>query len=156
MDREQFGREMAALRPYLLHMAIRSSRTHAEDIVQEAYLRAWKSRETFDGSRNMKAWMGRVLVTCSIDWSRAHKGDEKAVAFPQFVPAREIVDMEISDWLAQAIKRLPEKYRFVVELVVLRGMPQAQAAGILSVAEGTIKSRLSRACGILRRKRPKA
>lgn len=133
----------------------------AEDLVQEAYARAIGAAHQFEPGTNLKAWLFRILRNAylerrrrSLPWSRElpaenlNEGDapdEPVADGPEFDQFRVLVAEEV----AEAVHALPEAWRMVI-LLDLEGMTEGEVAGVLGCAEGTVKSRLSRARAALR------
>ncbi len=127
----------------------------AEDIVQEAWLRAVRRLPSFDGRSSLRTWLlGFVVHCCHETWrdGRRHgvsPGDGEPVfdtALP-VLPARghaEKLDLE------RALARLAPGYRTVLLLHDLHGMTHEEIAALLEIAPGTSKSQLARARQALR------
>jgi RNA polymerase sigma-70 factor (ECF subfamily) len=130
-------------------------RTQAEDLVQEAYLQAWKSFDRFEPGTNCRAWLFGILFNCL----RHHR--RKLFRFPRSLPNEEFLEAsvtytspipeELSDQeILGALDSIPSDYRAVVLLVDVEEFAYKEASGILSVPIGTIMSRLSRGRKMLR------
>lgn len=141
--------------PSLLRAALRLCRNYAEaeDMVQEAMLRAWRAFHQFETGSNCKAWLFRILLNY---WSAAQKKarPELLVELKDdlVLPVKRSQDAMLSSAeVFQAVDALPQDYRTTVLLVVVEGFTSKEAAEILSVPMGTVMSRLSRARELLRR-----
>src|SRR5215472_3680945 len=131
-------------------------RGHAEDVIQEVYLQAWRSFERFEAGTNCRAWLYKILFHCVSHqrrkWFRFPllKGNEEFLeanlAQPAAVP-QEITDAEI----LAALDKLPVEFRSVVLLVDVEEFAYKEVSDILSVPIGTVMSRLSRGRGLLRK-----
>jgi RNA polymerase sigma-70 factor (ECF subfamily) len=121
----------------------------AEDLVQEAYVRAFAGEERFTGG-NLKAWLCRILRNVWIDRWRVQRDetpfDEHAL--PASLTSEQLDAVGLSE-LEGAMMALPEESRTVL-LLQLEGFSEHEMATILVVAAGTVKSRLSRAKARLR------
>jgi RNA polymerase sigma-70 factor (ECF subfamily) len=117
--------------------------TVAEDLVQEALLRAWRSFDQFQPGTNARAWLFRIVVNSWYGWSRKTK--------PIFVTSatRTGTTQEALE-VNQAVDRLPAEQRTAIMLAVVEGFTCKEIAGILDVPTGTVMSRLSRARQALR------
>ena len=134
------------------------STSDAEDLVQDTYARALAGSARFEDGTNLRAWLFRILRNCFIDQARRKKvvleiaddtvGDR---------PANEVWDAAALDQLRylaaadleRAIATLPVEMRFIV-LLDAQGFSEAEIADIARCAQGTVKSRLSRARARLR------
>ncbi len=123
-----------------------------DDVLQDAYLRAWRARDRFRGDAAFSTWLHRIVVNTCIDHLR---GRRPAVALELIDPAdpdpgaaERVPDR---DALTRALAGLPPDQRAAVLLVDGDGRSYAEAAGILDVAEGTVASRVHRGRAELRR-----
>ena len=133
----------------------------AEDLVQEAYMRALGAAQQFEPGSNLKAWLFRILRNAFIDRRRRSQREasspyvedldadgeqaEPALGELQLDQIRALVAEDVS----AAVHALPESFRTVI-LLDLEGMTEAEVANVLGCATGTVKSRLSRARAVLR------
>lgn len=133
----------------------------AEDLVQETYMKAFKSFDSFKEGTNLKAWLYRIMTNTYINSYR------KAQREPSQLPTEEITDYQLystsshqstgfdsaevealkglpdSD-IADALNALSDEYRMVVYYVDIEGLPYKEVAEILGVPMGTVMSRLHR------------
>jgi len=125
----------------------------AQDIVQEAYLRAFKGFRGFRGG-NGRAWLLTIVRNTAYSWIHKHAGDEKLVPYEEEKHAeiiffdqstREIVTEKRKEYLENALVRLPAEYRKVIVLYELEGLSYKELALALNIPVGTVMSRLSRA-----------
>lgn len=131
----------------------------AADVVQEAFIKAFKNLESFKGEARFGTWLHRIVVNAAYDHLRRHRpepmdsevlDDLSGPSGPASVVAtgRDGIDPAVdglSDPLRRALMGLNEGFRFAVVLCDLLGFPYNEAAEILGVQEGTIKSRIFRA-----------
>ena len=131
-------------------------RGHAEDVVQEVYLQAWRSFERFEAGTNCRAWLYKILFHCVSHhrrkWFRFPllKENEEFLEANLVQPAavgQEITDGEI----LAALDQIPSDFRSVVLLVDVEEFAYKEVAEILSIPIGTVMSRLSRGRGLLRK-----
>jgi RNA polymerase sigma-70 factor (ECF subfamily) len=130
-------------------------RHKAEDLVQETLLRAWKHIDHLDTepgrTRSYLLTIARNVVTNAwrAEQRRPHLvADETAV---NAMPSADNVDQLVEGWLvAEALERLSEDHRAVVQAMYYEGQSVAAAARNLSVPEGTVKSRAYYAVRALR------
>lgn len=132
----------------------------AEDLVQEAYLRAWRSLHLYRRNTNPKAWLFRILHHAHVDRYRAGTrtvptveelgGQDPAYVAretPESVVLSGVMDTEVR----RAFMDLPEVFRACVILADLEGFSYQEIAGILRVPLGTVMSRLFRGRRAMRR-----
>ncbi len=131
-------------------------RAHAEDLLQETLLRAWRSSRLLDESRgSVRSWLFTVARNLAIDeWRTKRTRTEVSVAEapePVAVDTRDHTDQLLLSWVvADALSRLSEDHRAVLLCCYYRGMSVADAARKLDVPEGTVKSRTHYALRALR------
>ena len=142
----------AALWGYCLQLT-GHDHARAEDVVQETMLRAWRHVATLDQSRgSVRSWLFTVARNLVIDdWRsrRAHR--EVPVADVPETLEQDRTDHLLQAWLvAEALSRLSAEHRAVLLECYYRGRPVAEAARVLGVPEGTVKSRTHYALRALR------
>ncbi len=120
----------------------------ADDLTQEALIKAWASRDSFTPGTNMRAWLCTILRNVFYSHIRRHAREIQDV---EGVHAGKLVaqpeqqgHVELQD-LAEAMQKLPEDQREALMLVAAAGFSYEEAADICGCAVGTIKSRVSRA-----------
>ena len=132
----------------------------AEDLVQEAYLRAWRSLRRYRRNTNAKAWLFRILYHAHIDRYRAGTRtvstvEELGEQDPAFVahdtPESVVLSGVIDDEIRQAFMDLPEVFQTCVILADVKGLSYQEIAEILGVPRGTVMSRLFRGRRAMRR-----
>ena len=149
-DSESFKSELLALVPFLRAFArsLSGRRDSADDLAQEALVKAWQSRASFIPGTNLKAWLFMIL--------RNHFYSERRRAWRQTPWDAEAAERipgnnggqawaaELSD-VARALKSLPIEQREALILVGAGGFAYQEAARISNCAVGTVKSRVARA-----------
>ncbi|HXX38620.1 MAG TPA: sigma-70 family RNA polymerase sigma factor [bacterium] len=132
----------------------------AEDLVQETYLRAWRSLHTYRPGTNPKAWLFRILHNAHIDRYRASTRtvqtvDEMEGQDPAFVvqetPESVVLSGVMDAEVRQALMALPEVFRSCLILADLEGFSYQEIADILGIPRGTVMSRLFRGRRAMRR-----
>jgi RNA polymerase sigma factor (sigma-70 family) len=128
----------------------------ADDVVQEALVKAYRSLGGFRTGSSFRPWLLRIVA------NEAHNHYRSAVrrsarelaasVLPSELldPADQVVNGERNEALLAAIRALPEKLRLVVTCRYLLDLDVNETATVLGVARGTVKSRLSRGLGRLR------
>jgi RNA polymerase sigma-70 factor (ECF subfamily) len=132
-----------ALWSYAMHLT-NGDRAHAEDVVQETLLRAWRHPRVLDQSQgSARAWLFTVARRIAIDgWRAASARSEVSTAAPPELPVGDGTDRALQGWLvADALGELSERHREVLVLCFFQGHSVADAAARLEVAPGTVKSR---------------
>lgn len=121
---------------------------HADDLAQDAMLKAWESRASYEVGTNMKAWCFTILRNLYYSERRRSWRSqplEPAMAEETLVAAdNPEAGMELLD-LRNALMKLPVDQREALILVGAGGMSYEDAAGICDCAVGTMKSRVNRA-----------
>ena len=130
----------------------------ADDIAQEALIKAFRAFPTFDGRAALSTWLYTVARSASIDWhrSRLGKAAQREHSLPSAHPAADpgldeaCSQRQDRDRLWQAIHRLDEKNRVPLVLFEVEGLAYDEIAAIEGVPVGTVRSRISRARQSLR------
>jgi RNA polymerase sigma-70 factor (ECF subfamily) len=123
----------------------------AEDVVVEAFWRAYRGRGRFDSSRSFGAWMRRIATNAALDHLRHARPRDGWITFTDTTPARAAVDSDVEESIRVAFGRLPPRLKVVAALALIEGRPYAEIAEALDVPVGTIKSRVFRAIRSLRK-----
>jgi RNA polymerase sigma-70 factor (ECF subfamily) len=131
----------------------------AEDVVQEAFLRAFKFLDGFHGG-NSRAWLLSIVRNASYDWLRANRKNDEMIEFDEELHGPEAILSESEaivtrttqqQVVRQAIEDLPAGFREVTILRELEGASYREIAEIVKVPLGTVMSRLARARDQLQR-----
>jgi RNA polymerase sigma-70 factor (ECF subfamily) len=167
-DRVRFEEEALELSDQVYRVArhLAGSREEAEDLMQEAYARAFRSWRSFTPGTNLRAWLLRILTNLNIDRGR------KKQRTPDMQPLEEgdyflynkleesngpgqdeerVVERLSQDDVVSALSSVPHDFRDVVVLVDIGDFTYADAAQILDIPIGTVMSRLHRGRRILKR-----
>jgi RNA polymerase sigma-70 factor (ECF subfamily) len=169
-NRVRFEEEALELSDQVYRVARRlvGSREEAEDLMQEAYARAFRSWRQYQPGTNLRAWLLRILTNLNIDRGRRQQRtpqttsiDEAADYFlynklesavPEENPDEERVIERLSqDSVVDALADVPHDFRDVVVLVDIGEFSYADAAQILDIPVGTVMSRLHRGRRILKK-----
>jgi RNA polymerase sigma-70 factor, ECF subfamily len=124
-------------------------RSAADDVLVEAFWRAYRGRAHFDTSRSFGAWMRRIATNASLDHLRASKVRRGWLVADDTLPARS-PDRDANDAIAVAFRRLPPEMQIVATLALIEEEPYADIADALGIPVGTVKSRVFRATRMLR------
>jgi RNA polymerase sigma-70 factor (ECF subfamily) len=154
-DEEAFRQLFRRHSPVMFAIALRLSAGHradAEDLVQDAWLRASRRLPKFEWRSALATWLCAIVINCARERMRARtlqtSGDAEAaarVAAPGASPWTSI-DLE------RTIASLADGYREVLELYEIEGLTHAEIAESRGVAVSTSKSQLSRARALIRAK----
>lgn len=120
----------------------------AEDVAQEAFVRAFRRFQALRDRERFRAWLVRMTWRLALDWKRGHgrrSSREDAVARTQASFGDAEADMAATErstrlWLA--IDTLPERLRIVIILSAIEGYDVREVAALVGVPAGTVKSRL--------------
>jgi RNA polymerase sigma-70 factor (ECF subfamily) len=133
----------------------------AEDVVQEAYVKAYRSLQDgqFDRRAKVETWLYRIVVNATIDARRKRARrvpsvdvEQDDVALPegeQSSAEARLALSELSDWLSE----LPPDQQAALVLKVVEGRESSEIAEILGCSEGAVEQRLVRARAALRQRR---
>ena len=147
-DRFAFGRLVARHQDRLWAVAVRTlgDREEAADALQDALLSAYRAAGSYRGDARVTTWLHRIVVNACLDRVR-----RRAVRATVPLPEQERPDprdalgaRETALELEAALAGLPVDQRTAILLVDVQGLPVAEAAAVLGVPTGTVKSRCSR------------
>jgi RNA polymerase sigma-70 factor (ECF subfamily) len=122
----------------------------AEDVAQEALLRAYRKFDRLQDVTRFRAWLVRITFRLALDrWRSAKRRIQRETewSLPEQRPAPPSTEeiaacSEFQSRLDRALGELPEKFRFVLLLAAIQGYTLEEVAGMLDVPVGTVKSRL--------------
>jgi len=162
---EQFTEQVLEHMPSLYSGALRMTRSpaDAEDLVQETYLKAYRSWHSYQQGTNLKAWLYRILTNTFINSYRSKKrkpeqtdldeiedlylyrrlGGLEAAAASRSAED-EVMDLFTDSEVKGALENLPDQFRMAVLLADVEGFSYKEIAEILDVPIGTVMSRLHR------------
>lgn len=145
----------------------------AEDVAQEAFIKAYRALDSFRGQAQFSTWLYRIATNLCIDRARAKKRrpqqaysldepldkDEdkggREVPDSTFEPSKSVERKELRQTVRATMAEMPEKMRQVLIMCDMQGMPYEQIAQVLNCPIGTVKSRLFHArADLARRLRP--
>lgn len=152
-------------RLYRLVRAVLRSNADAEDVLQEAYLRAFASLNTFNGGSSLSTWLSRIALNAALMRLRAQKRQKRAappiaameaqiIPFPLSSstadPERVMAQRQLLHLVEEATDALPETFRLVFVARVIEGLNVEETAGLLGLPAATVKTRLHRARKLIR------
>jgi RNA polymerase sigma factor (sigma-70 family) len=128
--------------------------SEAEDLVQDALVRAYEGRGSFRSGGNLRGWLLSILHNTFIDNRRRHVAEvrrlEQAAAFVDTVAPPEQESWVRLQQVRAAFMSLPDEQRAALHLVAVEGLSYQEAANALKIPIGTLMSRLGRARAALR------
>jgi RNA polymerase sigma-70 factor, ECF subfamily len=154
-------------RLYRMARAMVLDDSEAEDVVQEAYVRAFTSLHQFRGDASLATWLSRIVLNEALGRLRRRRPtlDLEAIdnrppsqaqvipfplATPQLDPERIMAQREIQRLVEQAIDDLPEAFRIVLVARIIEEMSIEETAELLGLRAETVKTRLHRARALLK------
>ena len=125
----------------------------AQDVVQDAYIRAFKGFHRFRGV-NARAWFLTITRNTAYNWLNREAAEKELISYDEEKhakiilikePEHDLVSEERKERLQMALERLPREFREVIVLYELEGLSYKELAATLGIPVGTVMSRLSRA-----------
>jgi len=162
-DREAFAAMVDAYSPKLYKLALRMSGDplEAEEILQEAFLKAYRGLDNFRGGSKLSTWLYRITANEALMRHRKHELEKVPIDEPLLLdngaeiprelkdwcclPEAELMSAEAQDTLDIAINSLSPARRAAFVLRDLHGLSTREAANVLQISEAAIKTRLLRA-----------
>ncbi len=131
-------------------LGVLRNRDDAEDVAQEAFLRAYQSFSRLRDRERFRAWLVRIAWRLALDRIRStHRREVRETSVmvqEQNAPERTVEDIrasrEFEQRLARAMDALPEKLRVVMVLAAIEGHDMREVGTLLGISPGTVKSRL--------------
>jgi RNA polymerase sigma-70 factor (ECF subfamily) len=164
-DQSTFAEQAMEFAPQLYSAAMRMTRNQAdaEDLVQETYLRGYRSFHTFQQGTNLRAWLFRILTNAYINRYRAKQRrpletdladvedlylyrrlGSMETAAASMSSEEQFLDIFTDDEVKTALEELPENFRLPVLLADVEGFAYKEIAEMLDIPIGTVMSRLHR------------
>lgn len=153
-------------RLFRLARSILRDDAEAEDVVQEAWVRAITALDQFRGDAAFSTWLTRIALNealgrrrrqrPTVDWESygAIAGEAEIINFPVSAmvsdPERTMARSEIRDVLERSIDELPDAFRVVFVARIVEGMSVEETAELFTLKPATVKTRLHRARSLLR------
>lgn len=128
----------------------------AEDLAQEAFVRAFKARDRFRGDSAVRTWLYRIATNLALNAvtrtrERPVLTEEHLVRSTSPGPADEVIDADQRAWVRDAVARLADHYRVPLVLCEYEAMSYEAIAQRLGLPLNTVRTRIHRARGELRR-----
>lgn len=167
-DQNAFGEivEIYKNKVYQLCYRMLGNRYEAEDVAQEAFIRAFTNINSFNQDLKFSTWIYRIATNLCIDRIRKKKPDfyldaevsgtngltmYSKIASETELPETELESMELQESVQKEILKLPEKYRSVIVLKYIEELSLNEISKILGLPLGTVKTRIHRGREALRR-----
>ncbi|HZG72995.1 MAG TPA: RNA polymerase sigma factor SigW [Chondromyces sp.] len=167
-DQNAFGEIVELYKDKVFQICYRmlGNRHEAEDVAQEAFIKAFVHIHTYNQDRKFSTWLYRIATNLCIDRIRKKKPDYhldaevagtegltmySQVASQERLPEEEVENLELQETIQQAILKLPEKYRSVIVLRYIEELPLQEISEVLDMPLGTVKTRVHRGREILRK-----
>ena len=167
--RQAFEKEALPHMDALYRTALRMTKNvgDAEDLVQEAYVKAYRFWDKFESGSNCRAWLFKIMTNVFINEYRSKSRSPMAInvddiddnfLYGQLAtnasgvnPEKELFAKVLDDDVKKAIEELPEDFRMVVVLSFIEGFSYQEIAEIADLQLGTVKSRLHRGRKLLQK-----
>jgi len=151
-DREAHYRLYKLYSKAMFNVGYRITRSEedAEDVLQEAFISAFRNLDNYRGDATFGSWLKRIVVNKAINAlnKRKHEAipdeDEQWDVAEEEAPAEYREELTV-DRVKQGIEKLPDGYRAVLSLYLLEGYDHQEIGEILGISESTSKSQLNRA-----------
>jgi RNA polymerase sigma-70 factor, ECF subfamily len=167
-DQDAFAEVIELYKDKVFQICFRmlGNRHEAEDISQEAFIRAYVNIHTFNQKRKFSTWLYRIATNLCIDRIRKKKpdyyldaevtGTEGLTMYSQVaaegqLPEEEVEEMELQAEIQRQILKLPDKYRSVIVLKYIEELSLQEISEILDLPLGTVKTRIHRGREALRK-----
>lgn len=132
---------------YSVSLRIVNNEVEAEDIMQEAFLKAFKKIDTYKGEVSFGAWLKKIVVNRSLDYLKRRKVyfeeiNERTTDLPDYQMETKDVDVNT---IKKAIQSLPDGYRVVLSLYLIEGYDHDEISQILGISNSASRTQLLRA-----------
>lgn len=162
-DREAFGLLVSKYQRKLLRLVGRFVRDHAEaeDVTQEAFIKAYRALPGFRGESAFYTWLYRIGVNTAKNWLIAHNRrmptvsdigaddktdlDEGGLLRDDTTPEHVMMSKQIGETVNAAMDALPEELRTAIALREIEGLSYEEIAQVMDCPIGTVRSRIFRA-----------
>lgn len=166
-DRNAYGEVVELYKDKVFQLCYRmlGNRHEAEDIAQEAFIRAYVNIHSFNLNKKFSSWIYRIATNLCIDRIRKKKPDYfldaevpgtegltmySQIASDSALPEDELESLELQETVQKEISKLPDKYRSVIVLKYIEELSLNEISEILDLPLGTVKTRIHRGREALR------
>jgi RNA polymerase sigma factor (sigma-70 family) len=137
---------------YSICMRIINNETEAEDVMQEAFLSAFRKIDTYKGEVSFGAWLKKIVINRSLDYLKKRKVkfeeiNEKTNQLPDYQMETKEVNVQV---IKDAILKLPDGYRVVLSLFLIEGYDHEEISEILGISNSNSRTQYLRAKNKLR------
>jgi RNA polymerase sigma-70 factor (ECF subfamily) len=160
-NKEAFARIVDLYKTSVYNICLRMVKipAEAEDLAQEAFLRAYTNIEKYEDDKKFSTWLYRIATNLSIDYLRKKRPGvyldaeipgadgvnmHAQLASEDPLPDERVVHKETRDVVLQEIDRLPPKYRAAIILKYLEDLSLKEISDILGIPVATVKTRIHR------------
>lgn len=167
-DHNAFGEIVEVYKDKIFQLCYRmlGNRFEAEDMAQEAFIRAYVNIERYNIDRKFSTWLYRIATNLCIDRIRKKKPDYyldqevqgldgltmySQIASKDRTPDEEVTKLELQEIIQREILKLPEKYRTVIVLKYIDELTLLEISEILDIPIGAVKTRIHRGREALRK-----
>jgi RNA polymerase sigma-70 factor (ECF subfamily) len=156
-EREAFDVLVARYQRQIYRLCYRYVNNHedANDLAQEAFLKAWRAISSFRGDSAFSTWLYRIAINACLNFRALRRPElrefPESLADPRPAASAEVERADEASLVRAAVSRLPEKQRATLILKVFHDLTHEEVAGVLGSTVGTVKSNLFHALANLRR-----
>ncbi|NGP46888.1 RNA polymerase sigma factor SigW [Bacillaceae bacterium SIJ1] len=168
-DQNAYGDIVEIYKNKVYHICYRmlGNAHEAEDMAQEAFLRAYMNIHSYDPTKKFSTWLYRIATNVSIDRIRKRKPDYSLdatvpgtegmdmyaqLAASDKLPEEEVESLELQRWIQEEMMSLPPKYRSAVVLKYIEELSLKEISDILDMPVNTVKTRIHRGREALRKR----
>ena len=139
---------------YCVAMRFLNNADDAEDVLQEAFIKAFQKLHQYSGEVTFGAWLKRIVINKCIDFLKARKLDQVELKEYQMQVVEDeswsVAPSISADEVKNTMELLPDKYRYVLQLYLVEGYDHEEIAQILDLTPTASRTRLLRGKGHLK------
>jgi len=144
MDEKEFLRNLKGCEGALFNFLLRTlnDREEAKEVMQTAVLKAWESRNGFEGRSQFKTWIFRIAINVAMDYLRRKKDLQVELEIQEATqtPFDLLSQKEERQKLLKAIDQLPERQKRVLLLKIYGELKYSEIAALMGLTEGAVKA----------------